>query len=948
MATIIKRIPLNRPLTNAEGDANFVNLNTEKIERDGSIPMTDSLKTPGVTSSSNVDGLKVYNQNNDLVATFGASNSKNLVVEGSVNIGGSSDLNMGGGDITARNIRLSGAIISSQFGTQYGISGDGEVFNGTAGNIAGKTVITIDIVLKLVTITGVFSVGNQIVGGTSGATGVITKVVGNDLYITPSDPEDSFELGETITYASNSGILSNVIDSSSFEVNQKIKIFGASLIGSSEPEATPSPSAAKSGEGTGFTYYYWVAQYRFSDGSIAAVNAVTGGVVHGEISDFNETNNIVLTLARHSTEYGILIYRSIENNLSTTKLVAILGPGELKGITQGIVYVDRGTYSNTEWSTKDINGFYTEASNIIHFPLIGSSITLKGWAFGTVESITENISNEIILTSEYEFNDGNAINFVHDSTQGIQNFIDDQREAGIQSAVFPNGTYYTSKIKVPSNFEIAGSGKQTVFKQIHWNYDYWEDAAYANQKGNIFTALESVPENITFRDLSVDGNFLNNSRYSEEFSSNYLINIPDAENINIINTRVVNSVGGGAYLYRTLYLRVQNSEFLNGGGVSYVGDNLCPIYAGQAEYLTVTNNLFENFLSPVDVSVTQIGTVVGNTIKNCGSGLLVYASAHFLSSPNLIMGPDREFIPGPDTMDSDYSSINISLQSGVDYESPAMLYIERGVPVYLGSVDKKDSSNVPIPGTAVELTSEIKMLTKLFNQETLTVDYTNAANGQPFITFISPNEGDYGRNSGNVQFKILGSQISQIPTLSTLIKDNSDGLITNHRVTINDVPIAVINEEVNVGGGYSILATSFTDGIRVMVVNEQIMGLAYSIFGTRYTYADVGERILIDSSLFDFESAEGKVVTLELSDKNYFKQFAIHDVVKVFSHSSNPDISGAECTVISKFQDESEILSTITLRLPESFPIPTSVVNGGATGYITIRKTFIIAKGRIV
>jgi hypothetical protein len=899
MATIIKRLTKGSPLTNAEGDANFENLNTEKLERNGSIPMTGSLKTPGITSISSVNGLKVYNQNDDLVATFGASNSNNLVVEGSINIGGSSNLNMSGGDITARNIYLSGAIVSSQLGSQYGISGDGDIFQAsTEINTAGKTVVTIDVILKLVTITGVFSVGNGIVGGTSGATGTITKIVGNDLYITPSDPEDSFELGETITYASNSGILSNVIDSSSFEPTQVLKVFGASPLGSSEPDATILPSAAKSGEGTGFTYYYWVAQYRFSDGSIAAVNAVTGGVTHGAISTFNETNNIALTLARTSTEYGMLVYRSTENNLSSTKLVAILGPGELQSATVNIVYVDYGTYSNTEWSTKDSNGFYTEASNIIHFPLVGSGVSLKGWSSATVESI--DASNQITLTSAYEFNDDNAIKFVHDSTQGIQDFIDDQRELGIKSATFPNGTYYTSKIKIPSDFEIAGSSKQTIFKQIPWNYDYWNDAAYSNEKGNVFSSLENAPTNISFRDLSVDGNFLNNSRYPE-VAANYLINMPDGENIGIVNCRVVNSVGGGAYLYRTLYLRIQNSEFLNSGGVSYIGTNLSPIYAGQAEYLTVTNNLFENFLNPVDVSVTQIGTVVGNTISNCGSGLLVYASAHLLSSPNLIMGPDREFIPGPDTMDSDYNSINISLQPGVDYISPSMLYLERGVAAYLGSTD-----NSGVLGTAVELTSEIKMLTKLSNQETLTVDYTNAGSGYPFINFISPDGGDYGRNNGYFQFKILGSQISQIPTLSTLIADNSGTLVTG----------------------------------------EQIMGLAYNILATTYTYTDEGERILIEASVFEVDSVEGEIVTLTLSDNDDYATFVVGDIVKVFAHSATPDINGSECIVIDKIEDG--LLRKIVLNLPEAITFPTSVEDGGATGHITIRKTFIIAKGRIV
>jgi hypothetical protein len=378
-----------------------------------------------------------------------------------------------------------------------------------------------------------------------------------------------------------------------------------------------------------------------------------------------------------------------------------------------------------------------------------------------------------------------------------------------------------------------------------------------------------------------------------------LINMPDGENISIVNSRVVNSVGGGAYLYRTLYLRIQNSEFLNGGGVSYIGTNLSPIYAGQAEYLTVTNNLFENFLSPVDVSVTQIGTVVGNTIRNCGSGLLVYASAHLLSSPNLIMGPDKEFIPGPDTMDSDYSSINISLQSGIDYESPVMLYLSTGLPTYLASID-----NNGVGGTGVVLTSEIKMLTQLSNEETLTVDYTNALSGYPFINFITPDVdevNDRGRNNGYFQFRILGSVISQLPSLSRLIADNSDMLSTD----------------------------------------EQIMGLAYTISATTYMFTDVGERIPIDTSLLSTDSVDGDIVTIVLNSSYDYTRFIVGDVVKIFDHSSAPDITNAECTVIDITSN------TLVLSAPQGTTVPVDP-EIGTGGHITIRKTFIIAKGRIV
>lgn len=54
MASITLRATNGGPLTNAQVDANFTNLNTEKIERDGSIPMTGklTLDTPVATNAS--------------------------------------------------------------------------------------------------------------------------------------------------------------------------------------------------------------------------------------------------------------------------------------------------------------------------------------------------------------------------------------------------------------------------------------------------------------------------------------------------------------------------------------------------------------------------------------------------------------------------------------------------------------------------------------------------------------------------------------------------------------------------------------------------------------------------------------------------------------------------------------------------------------------------------
>jgi len=897
MATIIKRLVKGTPLTNAEGDANLDAFNTEKLERNGSIPMTGNLTTSGIVPISEANGLKIFNENDELVATFGAGNTKDIVVEGNINVGGeaSGDLNLNGGDISVRNIYLSGQIISSQLGAQYKVSGDGETFQGTGENVSNKLVVTLDVILRLITIEGAFDSGQEIVGSVSATTGTVTKVLGNDIYVRLDDPAESFTIGETISYASNTGVLSVVIDSSTFEIGHEVKIFGASVPGSPTPIITPASSAAKIGAGSGFTYYYWIAQFNFNDGRISSATKISTGIVHKVASEFNEINNISLILNRTSASYGIVIYRATQDSIDQSVLIDVLGPGQLGGSASNISYIDYGSYSNTEWAGKDDFGNYTADSGIIHFPLSASATPLKGWVTATVESIDN--TEQVTFDAEYEMNSGSSLEFVHINTTGLQQFINDQRDLNVKEANFSNGVYYTSKLKVPSNFKMTGSGKQTVFKQIPWNFEYWNDAVNPNEKGNIFVSEESAPFSVSFSNLTADGNFTNNARYAEA-NATYLINISNGENISFSDIQVVNSTGGGIRSYQCDYLRLQNCEILNGGGVSYLGNELSPFFSGGSRYLTVTNNLFENFLSPVDVSVTNIGTVIGNTVHNCGSGLLIYGSANLLSSPNLLMGPDNEYLPSPDTMDSDYNAVNISLDIGVDYISAAYLYMERGLVSYLGSGDRNS-----IPGTAVELTADIRMLTKLNNDEQLPVDYSETLGGTRFINFISADTGDYGRNNGYFQFKILGTDINEIPTLSELITENSG----------------------------------------ILVAGEQIMGLAYRVIGTTYTNTDVGERIAIQESIFSASGGD-KFITITLSDPSQYATFVSGDTVKIFTHTSTPDINSTESVIVEKIV--SGLARKLKIQLPAEVDLSGSV-NGGVTGYVAIRKSFILAKGRI-
>jgi hypothetical protein len=906
MATIVKRSE-GTLLTNNQLDNNFGNLNTEKLERNGSIAMTGELVAPGV-QATDTDGFKVYNDEGDLVATLGVESSTNVAFEGNISIGGdNASLDVGGGTLTVNNINVTGSIISTQLAKQYKVSGNGDIFTAAAAEVTDTSgtylTLTMDVILKLVVVDGSFNIGNDVTGSLSGVTAIVTKVVdSNTLYVQLDDPNDQFIVGETITYASNTSVLSNIVDNTTFESGQKLKIFGASILGSPTAPATPAASGQQVGAGSGTQYYYNIVQYRYSDGKLSTPYSVSSSIEHRSVDEFNNENNISLTLARSSVDYGLAIYRSI-NVDNDSKLIAVLGPAELSNQITLISFVDYGGYAVTGWSTRDLTGAFTQESNLVHFPLTVPLQSLQGWVTAEVESKVEGTRNQVALTSSYALNTSGTVQFVHDNTDGIQLAIDDNRELGIQRFNLPNGTYYTSRLLVPSNFTISGSGQQTVLRQIPWNFDHYNDVIRQNEKGNVLSTLETLGENIFFVNLTVDGNIVNNVRY-EEAASNYLVNMNGGTNINFNNVRIENSVGGGIWAYQTEYLRVQNTEIIN-GSLTYTGlpsaAKLSPLFSGSSRYLSINNNLFENYLNPVDVSVTYIGTVVGNTVRNCGSGLLVFGSAHLLSSPNLIMGPDNEFIPGPDRFDSDYNSINITLEQGVDFFSPSYLYQESGESIYLGSIDLVNN-----PGTAVDLSADIRLLTKFMNDETLKTDYSNNALSNPIIEFITENNNTAGddRTNGYFQFKIVASNVNQVPSLSELITENAG----------------------------------------ILVENEEVMGLVYRVLATTQIYTDVDNRISIAASEFS-SSGEDKFVTITLADPSKFSLFALNDVTKIYGHTSTPDIEGEVGEIVEKIA-EGNLIRKLKIKLPPEVDI-IGAVSGVDTGYITIRKTIIIAKGRV-
>ena len=1000
------------PLTNIEIDTNIANLNKDKMERDGSLEMTGPLQVPGIYPTSADDGVRLYNQNGDLVLTAGKNNSNDVILEGNINVGdqGSLDMNLGGGNITTENIFLNGRVVDQSLQERYGVSNIGDVLeavstdsptptlndtvlagsteitvdsvfdiyvgdeiSGTGGQIpsgttitaidnltltlsnpldqdiangdtviinSGKTILKFTTILRLINVFGEFGVGEVVEGVDTEFRGTIHKIDGQNMYVTMNDNDAEFSGSEEIRQVVNGepsesirGTVTEVINTDTMRVGQNLKVFGMQATNPSdntdEPSPTPSVTSTQNGiidtspTATTNDYYYWAAQFRFDNGKIAPASGPTVKITNNSPDQFDADRFNSLSLARSSTEYGILVYRQVapvgeSPDPSEAELIAVLGPNELGVINSGILYADQGTYLSTEWSGKNAaTGAYTSDMGVVYFPLnpptnsqINSGeVNAKGWVTVQIDRVYD---KRVVRLNSQNWHDDDFVEVVHDNTEGLQQAINDNRDLALRNIVLPNGVYYTSRLEIPSDFAVFGNSKRAVIKQIPWNFKYFGDAINPNLRGVVIGSQEPNPSRITFEDLTVDGNMTNQVLWSEE-ESNFAVSMANGTDITCQNIEVVDTVGSGIYAINSDRLRVFSCQ-IRDGGLQYAEDpTLSPLYAPSSRFPTVSDTTFENWSSPIDVSVTRIGTVVSNTIRNCGSGLLIYGSGNLLSSPNLIMGPDDEFIPSVDKLDSDYDSVNIDLDPGIDYISPSVLYMRGDEPAYLGSTDQDGQ-----PGTAIELSNDILMLTKLDNVETLSqqgsdFDFTENDASDPIIEVgVNGDTGADGRENGYVQWRIISRNADALPSYSNL---KSQWLDTNP------------------------------------VEGEEMIGLVYRIKGTEYAYTgQTDPRLYVDQVEFT-EDGSDQYAEFQLADNDDINIFAIGDSIKAYNIVGvSPDINTVELEVTEKNETgiaaflKAKILSSVTLSSTTVFDTSGQV---GEKPYIGIRNTFVIAKGRI-
>jgi hypothetical protein len=678
-------------------------------------------------------------------------------------------------------------------------------------------------------------------------------------------------IGSTVSNATQISGISTL----NFYVGEKVKVFGISTDSSTVVAPNfASMSAVKVGTSTTIsTYRYWVAQYHLRNGKVGVSSQISpfAGIGMTTIDNFNDTDNIALTLARSDTNHGLLVYRQIgvSTNINDAKLIGILGSKELgSNTTADITWIDYGTFDQTEWSTRGTVNEYD--SDQIHFPNIATTGQSRGWALDTIVSIG---ASYIRLSGQYTRNSDNAVKVVHDNTAGLSSAIDQAIADKQYSLDLPSGTYLTNKLIIPSGFTLKGNGKNTVIKTQYFATDETDGAGNPlSLDGNIVgVGTNTTASDISIYDLTIDGNSGNNILFDGELD-NYIMYFDNITSSVFKDIEIRNSPGHGLYLYNSSRVSIDNCSFVDGS----ISDrySFTPLHTQESDTLRVNDCLFENYPGPVDLSVSSVVATGGNIIRNCGTGLRNYASSKIITTNNLILGPADEYVPSPDIYDSDFNSINLTIDRGVTFNGPVLQYLENGLP--------KDISSTKVSIVSAGIGTIVGQGT------------TNETLGTRFLNFniITPDSGDYGRVDGYIQLSLTSTQTATLGISSAL--------------------------------GYNIIAQEY---LTVPTGFTTYIGIATGVWYKNGS---------------PFIGAGATQYTITLSDANQFSGISTGDVIKLVDHSVSPDLSFYELTIEAKIN-----AGAADKRLRLTGFTTTSITNGSPTGYISIRNTFTIAKGRV-
>ena len=480
-----------------------------------------------------------------------------------------------------------------------------------------------------------------------------------------------------------------------FSVGQTLRIYGASTTFESTV-ATTSMTLSVQGfteisndkkVGTiGATYSYKVSEFDYETGEISAASSAqtktiyvpTTGGANSVADQFNTSHFIRVNLGSVPADKGVAVYRRI-GTTGDYKLSAVLGRKEIDAGS----WIDYQAFDYNGWSGKNStdNTYITS----IHFPLTASSATRRGWVDKNITAITQNTTTFDMTIDDWVFinsPDGNgeySAQICHNDTSIIQTAISNNSAIGKKSIVLNAKTYCTSQLSMPNNFGLVGTSYITKIRKLPWTGG---EASALNGKF-IIAQTATGAQSLSIVGVDIDGTAHDQFLWpdSTTINRNYLLDFGiNCNSLLLDRVRITNAPAGGVYATSPIELKINTSEITDSGTTDRY--EYSPLIADSGTDTMIVGNRFQNYTDYVDVSVTNKGIVANNVINNCGSGLFVYGSVFFVSSPNVLMGPAQEFLPTPDILNSEYDLINIDLSeakaAGDDYDAPSHVYQENG------------------------------------------------------------------------------------------------------------------------------------------------------------------------------------------------------------------------------------------------------------------------------
>ena len=659
------------------------------------------------------------------------------------------------------------------------------------------------------------------------------------------------------------------------KANQVIKIFGSGQSGVALPDP-PNITRDSDLTTTGTTVYrYKALTLNRLTGKLSSFQSSEGiSISNQAIDQLDETTfnriNVVLpenTAQNPHANLSVLIYREIEGeDAAGFKLVSILDAADFG--TNQAVFNDFGDFTINDHANKK-EGLYTNV-DLEYLPKfyvdrrINDHLYDSGYSYVrintvdktnnkfTIKALAGNGSISLVTIDDtptprrdLKFYHNNSV--AYDNTGklvgGLQHLINEKSNIGDNYLTLPTGTYHTSLISLPDNFTLKGESRFGTILKLPPLDDYTivstirglgaanvvdgmssdNQKSYANvlvgmTQSTSDTADTATDDNISLENLTLNGNY-HNRFFSDESTTASLLgdNLVRAEFLErglIRGVIIKNSVGGGIYAPGAKNLSIENCDIFDNCTELKDTEFYSPLYAIAAQDINVTNNRIANANSAVELSNVVRGSLVGNMVKNVESGVITYASNNFITTPNLILGPNNELLTTTDSLDSEFDSINVDLLQRVDgdaFESLTITFLKEGNAAHLALSNQVDSLSAQIAGTGVAIGGTIHVLAKQ----------------EQFEYFIGGEAGtDIPITNGNA-INVSASTI----TFPSLEADRKKGTI---KFRMEDSACDVLRDR------FSMVRTSGTTlksqyaALANRPANEQLIGLAYQVFATEY------------------------------------------------------------------------------------------------------------------